>query len=301
MKSGFASDWSSDVCSSDLHTQSGNKARYLMKMNDEATERMMMGVATVAVGSETEEDDGEELGASGQAEVDEDELSAHDTLQTQLTVSINLHTQRMCPFFSAIIEYLQTGLVPRTKEEARRIIFQADNFYIENDQLWHMAVVRSKRLNQIRPAYPQLCVPPQFREQILEAYHNWSHVGFLKTYLTIKQNYYWPGQSTDVQMFIQTCTTCQKIKTDVSTKPLPLTSMPIRRLFECAHIDFHEVRVANAPHPYKHILIITDSLSLNTELCAAKSTTAEEAAQLFYENWICRYGCPNFLVSDRGK
>jgi transposase-like protein len=70
---------------------------------------------------------------------------------------------------------------------------------------------------------------------------------------------------------------------------------------EFCHIDPHEIRMANASHGYRYVLIITDRLTLNTELSAAKTTSATETAQLFFDQYICRYGCPKYVLSDRGQ
>ena len=240
-------------------------------------------------------------------EVSDDELIEEDTILTHeqtfsdMAVKVNLETQKDDLFFAGIINFLQTGQLPRNKDEARRIAIQAENFYIENDQLYHIAVMRGKRMNLIRPAFAQLCTPKRYRMEVLERYHNFGHVGFLKTYLTIKQVHFWPGMSFDVQHFIKTCDTCQRIKRDANAPRPKLTSLPVRKMFEICHIDHHEVRVANTSHGYRYTLIMTDGLTLNTELCAAKTTSAIETAQLFFDNYVCRYGCPKYVLSDRGQ
>lgn len=233
--------------------------------------------------------------------IDDRALDAQKQWTDNFRRQVNLDSQSDCPHFKAIIQYLMHGELPRQKEEARKIVIQSDNYFIENNQLYRMAVIRSKRLHKIRPAFAQLCVPRQYRLYVIETYHHMSHAGFLKTYLTARQSFYWVGMAADIQLFIKTCTVCQRIKTDRNATQNPMKSIEVSGLFERVHLDHHECRVSNCDHPYKHILIITDSLSLNTELCAAKTTTAEETALLFFENWICRYGCPKFVVTDKGK
>jgi hypothetical protein len=232
---------------------------------------------------------------------DEETIRAQEQTYNDMAVKVNLETQKDDLFFAGIINFLQTGQLPRNKDEARRIAIQAENFYIENEQLYHIAVMRGKRLNLIRPAFTQLCIPKRYRMEVLERYHNFGHSGFLKTYLTMKQVHFWPGMSFDVQHFVKTCDTCQRIKRDVNAPRPKLTSLPVRKMFEICHIDHHEIRAANASHGYRHVLIITDGLTLNTELCAARTTSATEAAQLFFDQYICRYGCPKFILSDRGQ
>jgi hypothetical protein len=78
---------------------------------------------------------------------DEDTIFAHEQTFSDLSVKVNLQTQKDDVFFAGIINYLQTGHLPKNKDDARRIAIQAENFYIENDQLYHIAVMRGKRLN----------------------------------------------------------------------------------------------------------------------------------------------------------
>jgi hypothetical protein len=104
----------------------------------------------------------------------------------------------------------------------------------------------------------------------------------------MKQVHFLPGMSFDVQHFINTCDTYQRIKRAVIAPKPKLTSLPVRKMFEICHIDHLETRMASASHGYRYVLIITDGLTLNTELCAAKTTSATETAQLFFDQYICR-------------
>jgi hypothetical protein len=42
---------------------------------------------------------------------------------------------------------------------AQRVLYQADDFFIQDDQLWQLARLESKRLQQIAPRFHQLCIP----------------------------------------------------------------------------------------------------------------------------------------------
>jgi hypothetical protein len=128
--------------------------------------------------------------------------------------------------------------------------------------------MRGRRLNLIRPVFTQLCIPKRYRMEVLEIYHNFGHVGFLKTYLTMKQVHFWPGMSFDVQHFVKTYYTCQHIKRDVNAPRPKLTSLPVRKMFEICHIDHHEIRAANASHGYRHVPIsITYHGSISSSRC----------------------------------
>jgi hypothetical protein len=181
--------------------------------------------------------------------MDEDTIFADEQTFSDPSVKVNLQNTERRRIFRWHYKLLTNGHLPKNKDDARRITIQAENFYIENDQLYHIAVLRGKRLNLIRPAFAQLCTPKRYRMEVLERYQNLEHIGFLKTYLTMKQVHFWPGTSFDVQHFIKTCDTCQRTKRDVNAPKPKLTSLPVK-MFEICHIDHHEIRMANAAHGY---------------------------------------------------
>jgi hypothetical protein len=216
-----------------------------------------------------------------------------------------LTTQSDSPFFAAVIRYLTEGVLPTDRNLANRVTFQSDDYFIENQKLYHLARIRGKRLSQILPRWPQLVIPKAYRELVLRSFHGLSHTGFLKSYLTCRMRYYWDGQATDFKLYISACETCMQIKHPQPANPkLPLTSLKTRKLFEVLHLDHHTIdKIAGSQkvHPYKHVLILRDSISLMTVLEPCVSTGAEEAAKLVFDRYIMQFGCPKYVVSDRAQ
>jgi hypothetical protein len=122
----------------------------------------------------------------------------YSQIQSQMNPEVNLDSQKDDPFFEAIISHLQTGALPNDRTLAQRILCQIDDYYIEDNQLWHLARLRGKRLTKIAPRFQQLCIPRQFRMKIMESIHNISHFSFLKCYLTARQRFYWPAMATEM-------------------------------------------------------------------------------------------------------
>jgi hypothetical protein len=85
----------------------------------------------------------------------------YNQIQSHMNPEINLHSQKDDPFFEAIINHLQTGALPNDRTLAQRILCQIDDYYIEDNQLWHLARLRGKRLTKIAPRFQQLCIPMQ--------------------------------------------------------------------------------------------------------------------------------------------
>jgi hypothetical protein len=132
----------------------------------------------------------------------------------------------------------------------------------------------------------------------MKFFHELSHIGFLKSYLSAKQKYYWPGMCQDFKLFVESCLICQQTKSYAARHHFPLTSNPVNpNPFETVHIDHHQMPIQY--HGFKYVFIMTDPATGNVELAASKGTGAQESAELLFNSWICRYGLMKRLYSDR--
>jgi hypothetical protein len=122
--------------------------------------------------------------------LDEEANAEQAKLYTQISPQINLESQKDDHFFEAVINCLQDGTSPTDKAMAQRVLYQADDFFIQDDKLWQLARLKSKRLQQMSPRFHQLCIPKSFRMKIMHAIHPFSHYSFLKCYLTARQRFY---------------------------------------------------------------------------------------------------------------
>jgi hypothetical protein len=122
------------------------------------------------------------------------------------------------------------------------VTLQADDFFISDDQLCHLARLKSKqRLHMLTPRFQQLVILKSIRLQVMQSIHEFSHYGFAKCHATARQKFHWHGMANDLQTFISSCCICQQIN-KTPTQQLHLHSIPLKGLFECLMIDFHEVR-----------------------------------------------------------
>ena len=58
----------------------------------------------------------------------------------------------------------------------------------------------------------RIWVPPKLRSNILNQNHNILHQGIDKTLTAVGSNFWWPKTKKDVELFVKTCITCQKVK-----------------------------------------------------------------------------------------
>jgi hypothetical protein len=69
--------------------------------------------------------------------------------------------------------------------------------------------------------------------------------------------------------------------------------------FDIVGLDlFGPFKVSNAGN--KTCLTITDHFSHWVELVPLPNETAAVVADAFFNNWICRYGCPKRVITDQG-
>ncbi|GJP46957.1 hypothetical protein CLOM_g6194 [Closterium sp. NIES-68] len=144
---------------------------------------------------------------------------------------------------------------------------------------------------------------PPLRQLLLEEYHDVlyaGHFGSNKTLTGIAKHYYWPHMADDVQKFVTSCDTCQRMKSSKQKKagllqPLPVPEQP----WQVVSLDF----ITGLPPTssgHDAILVVIDKFSKMGHFIPTHTTArTEETAQLFVRHIISRHGIPTTLISDR--
>jgi len=185
---------------------------------------------------------------------------------TQDTGSIDLRQQhdvaqlqRECPDYKPIFEYIEEGKLPQEEKAARKIIFESEQFIIDDGTLYHLFNPRTKRMDEIVPIVKQLCIPRILREELMIANHdNNCHVGQERLYNSLKMKYWFPLMYSTVLQYVASYALCQRTKTSQHRKKAPLKPLEMVEPFGRVHMDF----VGPLPQTtegYRHILIVVDS------------------------------------------
>ncbi|GJP48243.1 hypothetical protein CLOM_g7544 [Closterium sp. NIES-68] len=144
---------------------------------------------------------------------------------------------------------------------------------------------------------------PPLRQLLLEEYHDVlyaGHFGSNKTLTGIAKHYYWPHIADDVQKFVTSCDTCQRMKSSKQKKagllqPLPVPEQP----WQVVSLDF----ITGLPPTssgHDAILVVIDKFSKMGHFIPTHTTArTEETAQLFVRHIISQHGIPTTLISDR--
>ncbi|GJP51916.1 hypothetical protein CLOM_g11044 [Closterium sp. NIES-68] len=144
---------------------------------------------------------------------------------------------------------------------------------------------------------------PAHKSNICYKYHDVlyaGHFGGNKTLTGIAKHYYWPHMADDVQKFVTSCTTCQRMKISKPKKagllqPLPVPEQP----WQVVSLDFI-TGLPTTTSGHDAILVIIDNFSKMGHFIPTHTTArTEETAQLFVRYIISQHGIPTTLISDR--
>eukprot|EP00762_Andalucia_godoyi_P008723 ANDGO_04722.mRNA.1 Retrovirus-related Pol polyprotein from transposon 17.6 len=155
--------------------------------------------------------------------------------------------------------------------------------------------------NVVADALSRCLAISETHDQVIKEVHNcvMGHRGVQATMKLLRdQNCVWPSMQADVENFVKSCATCQKMR-NCSDRPGDTFSTTV------VEEPFHSIAIDTVgPLPtdsegYKYILVAVDCFSRFAELRATKRATAEEAASFLVE-LFGRYGAPKYLRSDQG-
>ena len=150
----------------------------------------------------------------------------------------------------------------------------------------------------------QIVVPNgnALKERILFAFHDTQrsgHPGFERTFQSIARFYWWPAMRIDVNDYVRSCDSCQRVKASHQKshgllQPLPIPISP----FDSLSMDF--ITGLPTSQGCDMIYVIVDRLTKMVKLAPCKTTDgAEQIAKIFHRIILCEHGTPTSLITDR--
>ncbi|KAM3065105.1 hypothetical protein ACMFMG_012250 [Clarireedia jacksonii] len=127
-----------------------------------------------------------------------------------------------------------------------------------------------------------------------------AHPGIRKTYLLLKEYYYWRSMRNDVATYVRNCHACRRSSVPRDKTPGLLHPLPVpTHVWE--HVTMDYCSFNKDKHGYDNVLVIIDRLSKQaiTILCH-KTVTARDQAKLYISYVYRYYGPPATMLSDRG-
>ena len=190
--------------------------------------------------------------------------------------------------------------VMKARCEAKECLKNA-SYFMKND-LMHRKF-SSPNIERGR-LFTQLIVPQQFRKTVMKLAHESIMAGHLAVKRTIQKvllEFYWPGISSDIKRFCQSCDICQRTVPKDKIIRAPLGKMP--------RIDVPFTRVATdligplKPVTYsksRFILTVVDYATRYPEAVPLASIDTETVAEALI-SIFSRVGVPSEILSDLGS
>lgn len=225
-----------------------------------------------------------------------DLFSTHcEPLETPITKEILKQGQRDDTHWAPIIRYLETSELPEEINECKRVQ-TAESLYCLIDSLLY-------RIHPRRKGVPQLVISKELVATVLGAHHEdrfAGHFGFHKTWLTIRERYFWKNMFNDVKQHCKGCLDCALHKTTPCRNKASLRTIPITGAFDCVGVDIMGP-LTQTLNGNRYIIVFTDYLTKYSESCALPDIKAERVARVFVERIVLKHGCPSILQSDNAS
>ena len=158
-------------------------------------------------------------------------------------------------FLYALRLFLKEGKLPSEKLEAKKVLQYAP-FSMIQDRVLYYCLKRRGMADALLAM-----VPESMRKRLVEGAHCsrfGGHAGMQKTILRLQEDYFFPGMTSFVNTYIETCQVCQRSKSSPSQKnrapltPLPIPSAPGERL----HIDLVGKLRSNSDKKYVAVIAV---------------------------------------------
>ncbi|CAI7853560.1 unnamed protein product [Closterium sp. NIES-54] len=200
--------------------------------------------------------------------------------------------------------WTDTGSVPETtRARFERTVNESNTGYLAlvmaaAEEEWEKDLAVRKGSGKIWvPNYTPL------RQILLEEFHDVpyaGHFGSNKTLAGIAKYYYWPRMVADVQQFVTSCDTCQRMKSSKQKKPGLLQPLLVpEQPWQVVSLNFI-TGLPSTSRGHDSILVVIDKFSKMGHFISTNATApAEATACLFFDRIITIYGIPATLISDR--
>ncbi|GBM76597.1 Transposon Tf2-9 polyprotein [Araneus ventricosus] len=145
-----------------------------------------------------------------------------------------------------------------------------------------------------------IVVPRDMQTEIIKLAHEKGHFSAAKTEGVVKQEFFIPNLSKQVQNVIVNCVPCiltnkKSGKKDGFLNPIPKEDVPLSTY----HVDFIGP-LPSTNKKYQHILTIVDAFTKFTWLYPVRSTSAEDALDKLKVQQKT-FGNPKRIITDRGS
>ena len=148
----------------------------------------------------------------------------------------------------------------------------------------------------------KIILPRQLRQEILIKYHEGiggGHLGFEKTFIKLKERFYWPRMKEEAKLACTNCVCCGARKITTHALKGTLTSMAAGFPFERIAMDIVEP-LQKTQRNNRNMLVLIDYDTRWLEAFTLQHQDAHSVALRLISEIIFRYGAPYVIHTDQG-
>lgn len=194
---------------------------------------------------------------------------------------------------------------------AKQIRSFSNSTYLDtNNVLWYISD-KNYRNKQLTPETAKSlydknhllrCITTVELKNLFEAYHNnplGAHLGARSISNKISKNHYFKNIHRVIGDMVKSCVECQ-LQQNIKRKIDELKPIISKRPFERLVVDLvGPLQKTNAGHQY--ICVCIDHFTKWVEAFPIQNKTADDVANVLYNNIICRFGNFKIIQTDKGK
>ena len=145
----------------------------------------------------------------------------------------------------------------------------------------------------------RIILPPVFTWEVMFwAHDQMGHMGEERVLATLRRRFEWCGMTVDIKEYIKQCPKCQRAKKGDGKRPFAL--QPIQSAYPGQILEIDHMKLPLSKTGYQYVQVMIDHFSKYAEVRPMRRCTKEETVDIIYNVWICTWGVPCMILTDRG-
>ena len=167
----------------------------------------------------------------------------------------------------------------------------------------HQKFLYRMKTNRQGQTTKQLALPEKLRQRVMTLAHAGvmsGHQGVHRTQERVAASFWWPGMTSDITLFCQSCDICQRTVSKGRVSKVPLGKMPvIDTPFKRVAVDLVGEIFPASSRGHRYILTVVDYATRYPEAVALKNISTISVAEALVSIFF-RVGIPQEILSDQG-
>lgn len=224
-------------------------------------------------------------------------LDVKDLRLENFTVESIKEAQKKDYLFMSLYNFIKHDRLPNDRAMTKKVRTHHNEYVIHQGLLYHIGKNKQGTMD-----YQQICVPIEFRTQIMKIHHDLNTAGHMATFKMFnkaKMRFYWQNMYTDMQNYVSSCKLCLQSNTGhppkVALKSLPVVTEP----FTSIHIDLLRFHTTSAKNQY--VIVIIDAFTHFVTMRSVRNKSAKTVANFLFEEYFLKYGFPQLIATPTTK